>query len=302
MTPGRELIAERPHASVYAWRGPEGRLVVKVLHATSPSPRELLSLDNALAVTGALRGVGGFAPALRKERVDGRHALVLQYAAGEELGQWAARIGRAPDRIARAVAAVARTLAEMHARGVVHKDVKPGHVLYDEPTRKATLLDLAIAARVTHASPDAATLDALEGTLAYMSPEQTGRVNRLVDYRTDLYSLGATMFELLVGRPPFDAGDAVQLVHCHIAKSPPSPHALNPRIPPALSDVVVKLLAKSPEDRYKGALGLAHDSTAAPASSRAPAWLRASRSARATSRTACSSSRGSTGARRRSPR
>ena len=259
MTPGRELIAERPRASVYAWSGPEGRLVVKVLHATSPSPRELLSLDNALAVTGALRGVGGFAPALRKERVDGRHALVLQYAAGEELGQWAARIGRAPDRIARAVAAVAQTLGEMHARGVVHKDVKPGHVLYDEATRTATLLDLAIAARVDHASPDAATLDALEGTLAYMSPEQTGRVNRPSTTAPTSTRSARRCYELLTGRPPFDAGDAVQLVHCHIAKRPPAPHALDPRIPPALSDIVVKLLAKSPEDRYESALGLRHD-------------------------------------------
>ena len=166
---------------------------------------------------------------------------------------------RAPDRIARAAAAVAQTLGEMHARGVVHKDVKPSHILYDEATRRATLLDLAIAARVDHASPGVATLDALEGTLAYMSPEQTGRVNRVVDYRTDLYSLGATLFEVLTGRPPFDAEGAVQLVHCHIAKSPPSPRALDPRIPPSLSDIVVKLLAKSPEDRYKGAFGLKHD-------------------------------------------
>ncbi len=259
MTPARELIAERAHANVYAWSGPEGRLVMKVLHATSPSPRELLGFDNALAVTTVLEGLGGVASAIRKERVEGRHALLLRYAPGEPLDRWAARIGRAPGRIARAAVAIARTLGEMHERGVVHKDVKPSHIVFDEASARATLLDFAIAARVDHVSPEAATPDALEGTLAYMSPEQTGRVNRVVDYRTDLYSLGATIYELLLGRPPFEAQDAGELVHCHIARTPLSPQTIDPRIPPALSDIVLRLLSKSPEERYKGAVGLAHD-------------------------------------------
>jgi serine/threonine protein kinase len=99
----------------------------------------------------------------------------------------------------------------------------------------------------------------LEGSLAYISPEQTGRMNRALDYRTDFYSLGATFYELLTGKVPFDLKDAMELVHCHIAKTPIPVCEVNPDIPPILSDIVMKLMAKNAEDRYQSAWGLKAD-------------------------------------------
>src|SRR5690606_14279165 len=99
----------------------------------------------------------------------------------------------------------------------------------------------------------------LEGTLAYIAPEQTGRMNRVVDSRADLYSLGASLYQLLTGQPPFAADDPMQLVHCHLARVPEPPHLHNPVVPEALSLIVLKLLAKDADDRYQSAFGLAHD-------------------------------------------
>jgi len=99
----------------------------------------------------------------------------------------------------------------------------------------------------------------LEGTLAYMSPEQTGRMNRSLDYRTDFYSLGVTFYELLAQQLPFTAADAMELVHDHIAKQPVPPHKINQEIPKAVSDIVMKLLAKTAEDRYQSAWGIKAD-------------------------------------------
>jgi serine/threonine protein kinase len=126
-------------------------------------------------------------------------------------------------------------------------------------TGAVRLIDFGLATRLPRENPSLRTPNVLEGTLAYISPEQTGRMNRSIDYRSDLYSLGVVLYELLLGRLPFPSQDATELVHCHIAQRPPSPKELSSIIPRPVSDMVMKLLAKTAEERYQSAAGVASD-------------------------------------------
>ena len=154
---------------------------------------------------------------------------------------------------------IAGALGELHQSGLIHKNIKPRNILIDAETSDVRITDLSMASRLSRELPLVRNLNTIEGTLAYMSPEQTGRMNRWIDARTDLYSLGVTFYQMLTGRLPFEASDALEWVHCHVARSPQAPAAIEPAIPQPVSDIVLKLLAKAAEDRYQSAIGLRFD-------------------------------------------
>ncbi len=154
---------------------------------------------------------------------------------------------------------IAQTLGEIHAANVIHKDITPANIVFNSQTKQLKIIDFGISTIFTRENPTIKNPNVLEGTLAYLSPEQTGRMNRSLDYSTDFYSLGATFYKLLTQRLPFETSDPLELVHCHIAKQPISPHKANPEIPQAVSNIIMKLLAKTSEERYQSALGLKAD-------------------------------------------
>jgi len=154
---------------------------------------------------------------------------------------------------------LAAVLVQLHQQNVIHKDIKSHSILINETTSEIRLIDFGISTRLSRESSTISPINSLEGTLSYMSPEQTGRMNRSIDYRTDFYSLGVTFYEMLTGQLPFQAIDALEMIHCHIAKTPIPPHLVNSAIPKVVSDIVMKLLAKTAEDRYQSALGLKAD-------------------------------------------
>ncbi|WPB56922.1 diguanylate cyclase [Xylophilus sp. GOD-11R] len=155
--------------------------------------------------------------------------------------------------------ALADALAEVHAHDILHKDVAPGNVVVDLERGLVKLIDFGISAEISSERPTLAPPDELEGTLACMAPEQTGRTSADVDYRADFYGLGATLHTLVAGTPPFPGQDPVALVHAHLALSPPSLRALRPQTPVALCAIVERLLSKQPESRYQSHEALRRD-------------------------------------------
>ncbi|KPA19749.1 multi-sensor signal transduction multi-kinase [Candidatus Magnetomorum sp. HK-1] len=153
--------------------------------------------------------------------------------------------------------AMTEGLSIIHLANMIHNDINPSNIIYNTKARQIQIIDFGIASRVsskTHQS------DTIEGTLAYMAPEQSGRIKRWIDYRSDYYALGITFYELISGQLPFPTKDASELIHCHIAKHPIPPHQLNPKnCPKVLSDLIMKLISKSPEERYQSITGIQKD-------------------------------------------
>ncbi|MFB2894092.1 AAA family ATPase [Aerosakkonemataceae cyanobacterium BLCC-F50] len=147
----------------------------------------------------------------------------------------------------------------LYQNRVIHKDIKPANILIHPHSKQVKLIDFSIASLLPRETQEIQNPNVLEGTLAYLSPEQTGRMNRGIDYRTDFYALGVTFYELLTGQLPFISDDPMELVHGHLAEQPIPIHEINAEIPLVLSEIVGKLMAKNAEERYQTALGIKHD-------------------------------------------
>lgn len=232
--------------------------MIKMLRGDYPSAREAakLELEHGLLASIDLSGV---VKALSLERLENGPAIVLEDFGGAPLNALIASGQLDLPASLRVALSIAKTLAELHERQILHKDIKPHNILCNLATDQIKLIGFSVATRVGRETPRLAHPDALEGSLAYMSPEQTGRMDRGVDHRTDLYALGVTLYEMLTGVLPFQTKDPAELIHSHIAKDPLSPHQRSAEIPEVLSDIVMKLLAKAAEDRYQRAEGLAAD-------------------------------------------
>ncbi len=150
-------------------------------------------------------------------------------------------------------------IAEIHKSSIIHKNITPYNILINEENMEIKLIDFEIACRLKREMRSAMKAEKLEGSLSYISPEQTGRMNRTIDYRTDFYSYGITLYEMITGKLPFESKDALELVHMHIAKLPAEPHKVNSNVPEILSAIIMKLLAKNAEDRYQSENGIKHD-------------------------------------------
>ncbi|WP_164013584.1 AAA family ATPase [Pyxidicoccus trucidator] len=195
---------------------------------------------------------------LSLETYAGMSALVMEDPGGRSLDQF---LGEplAPVRFLELAIPLVAAVAELHQRDIIHKDLKPQNILVHEATGQVRLMGFGLASRLPREHTVAESPSLIEGSLPYLAPEQTGRMNRVSDSRADLYALGVTFYEMLTGRLPFEAGDALEWVHCHVARAPPPPTTFVPELPELLSAIVLKLLAKMPEDRYQTARGLRHD-------------------------------------------
>jgi PAS domain S-box-containing protein len=191
-------------------------------------------------------------------RERGRTALLLEYRDGEPLDRLVSR-PLETGRFLRLAVALGSSLARLHERGLVHRDVKPANVLVDATGDRVWLTGFGVATRLPRERRPPEPPELIAGTLAYMAPEQTGRINRSVDSRSDLYSFGVTLYQALTGSLPFTASDPMEWVHCHVARKPPPPEARAGDVPPQVSAIVLKLLAKTPEERYQTAAGATRD-------------------------------------------
>ncbi len=235
------------------------KVVVKVLRNECPTLEQISSLRQEYKITQTLKNTEGIVKSLELEKYQRSYALVLEDVTGKSLKQLLAEEKLKLREILRIFIKLAETLGEIHKIPVIHKDIKPSNIIVNNETGQVKLTDFGIASQLSRETPTVGGSNFVEGTLAYMSPEQTGRMNRGIDYRSDYYSLGATLYEALTARPPFTTAEATELVHCHLAVKPIPPHEVNSEIPEALSDMVMKLLAKNAEERYQSAEGLKYD-------------------------------------------
>ncbi|MBV1774636.1 AAA family ATPase [Burkholderiaceae bacterium DAT-1] len=191
--------------------------------------------------------------------VNNKPVIVFEDIGGESLAALSSHHRWTLTEQIRVAGMIAEGLAEVHARKVIHKDINPANVIYDPASGALKLIDFGIASVLTREEPSIRPPSGLEGTLPYMSPEQTGRMNRAVDYRSDFYSFGITLYELLTGMPPFEGDDALALVHQHLTKQARPLNELLVDIPPALARIVAKLMEKTAEARYQSAWGIHAD-------------------------------------------
>src|SRR5262245_34746638 len=188
----------------------------------------------------------------------GGTALVLEDARCEPL----TRLLGTPMEVGRFLQlaiAITAAVSKLHERRLVHKDIKPANILVNEATGEVRLTGFGIASRLARERQVPHPPETIAGTLAYMAPEQTGRMNRSIDSRSDLYAAGVTFYQMLTSVLPFTAADPMEWVHCHLARSPVAPVEWVKEIPAVVSTIVMKLLAKRAEDRYQTAAGLESD-------------------------------------------
>ncbi|MEH2172290.1 AAA family ATPase [Nostoc sp.] len=257
-------IYESSNSLVYRGIRDDGvGIVVKMLKLDYPSPQELTRYRQEYKITRSLK-LEGVIKAYSQQDYQRTLVILLEDFGGESLEKW---MHKRPDifypmplsTFLGVAIATSDILGRIHAASVIHKDINPGNIVLNLDTGVVKIIDFGIATQFNRTNPTFKSPHVLEGTLAYLSPEQTGRMNRLLDYRTDFYSLGVTFYELLTGQLPFPTTDVLELVHCHIAKHPIPPHEINTTISKPVSDIILKLMAKNAEDRYQSAWGIKAD-------------------------------------------
>ena len=254
------LLYESRQSRIYRGRRQADQLPVifKVLNEDSPSPEKRARFQQEYQL---MRKIDSEA-ILRAYSLESRQGLQimiledfggtsinhLDFCASLLLHQWLDLAMR-----------IAHALAELHRHNIIHKDINPSNIVWNCDTGQIKLIDLGIATELTREVPEIRNPDRLEGTLAYISPEQSGRMNRSMDYRTDFYSLGVTLYELLTGELPFAGGDALEIVHAHIARQAVPIEQIKPGVAGMVSAIIAKLMGKTAEERYQSAAGIWSD-------------------------------------------
>ncbi|MFA5518097.1 MAG: serine/threonine-protein kinase PknK, partial [Spirochaetota bacterium] len=186
-------------------------------------------------------------------------AIELEYFKGKRLKDLIGTPWMSLNNYLKTAISLAETVGALHKEGISHRDIKPQNILINPKTGDVKITDFGISSIITHENEKLYNPEVIEGTIFYMSPEQTGRMNRTVDYRTDIYSLGITFYEMATGNPPFMSDDPMEIIFSHMAKTPQSASRINPEIPEILSAIINKCLAKTAEERYQNSYGLAAD-------------------------------------------
>jgi len=235
-------------------------VAIKVLRNEYPSFSELLHFRNQYTIAKNLN-LPGIIQTYSLEAYRNGYALIVEDFGGISLKEWTGKGKTVPSLVEFFQIAIdlSNTLDILYRHRIIHKDIKPANILINPQTKQVKLIDFSIASLLPRETQMLMSPKVMEGTLSYLSPEQTGRMNRGLDYRTDFYSLGVTFYQLLTGKLPFQSSDPMELIHCHIAQHPPSVREINPQIPLVLSEIVRKLMAKNAESRYQSALGLKAD-------------------------------------------
>ncbi|MEM9447918.1 MAG: AAA family ATPase [Cyanobacteria bacterium P01_E01_bin.6] len=233
-------------------------VVIKVLQRDYPSFSELVQFRNQYTIAKNLP-IPGIVQPLSLEPFGSGYALVMEDWGGIALGTYIQQRSLELSESLAIALQITDILHDLFQHRVVHKDIKPANILIHPESKQIKLIDFSIASLLPKETQEIQSPNRLEGTLAYLAPEQTGRMNRGIDYRADFYALGVTLYQLLTETLPFASDDPLELVHCHIAKMPIPVDQVNADVPVTIAAIVSKLMAKNAEDRYQSALGLKYD-------------------------------------------
>ena len=256
-----KILHESNNSIVYrGWDNKSDRpVVLKMLKEAYPSPERLGWFKREYQVIRDLN-LPGVIKAYSLEKSEERLVMVLEDFGGDslELLQWKGQLEL--NKFLELAINTTEILGEIHGKNIIHKDINPSNIILKPKTGQVKIVDFGISTVLSTENSSFNNPNVLEGTLAYISPEQTGRMNRAIDYRSDFYSLGVTFYELLAGKVPFETQDALELIHCHLAKEPiPLDKITDKEIPPIVSEIVQKLMAKNAEKRYQSAWGIKSD-------------------------------------------
>ncbi|MGL5193385.1 MAG: protein kinase domain-containing protein, partial [Chroococcales cyanobacterium] len=255
-----ELLHESSNSRIYRAVGLSDNqpVILKLLNQAYPSPEKIAQFKREYETTQSLN-FPGVVNAYCLETSERQWVMVMEDFGGVSLKTIIQNQPLTLSQFLPIAIAIAEILDIVHQQQIIHKDINPSNLVLNPNTQELKLIDFGISTQLSRENPTFRNPNLLEGTLPYIAPEQTGRMNRSVDYRSDFYSLGATFYELLTGRVPFPSDDPLALVHSHIAQQPIPPHQLNPEIPEAISHIILKLMSKNAEDRYQSAYGLKRD-------------------------------------------
>ncbi|SKB14683.1 Serine/threonine protein kinase and signal transduction histidine kinase with GAF sensor (modular protein) [Planktothrix sp. PCC 11201] len=233
-------------------------VVIKLLRSEYPTVASLIEFRNQYRITKNLN-IAGIVPILDLEPYANGFALIMEDQGYISLADYWASRELILGELLRISIEITRILEQLYRHQIIHKDVKLQNILVHPETLKIQLIDFSISTQLDHQNQETFNPQGLEGTLAYMSPEQTGRTNRGIDYRTDLYSLGVTLYQLFTRKLPFQSSEPLELIHAHLALLPLPLIEIKPSLPLMLNNIILKLMAKNPEERYQTPLGLLND-------------------------------------------
>jgi predicted ATPase/WD40 repeat protein/GAF domain-containing protein/tRNA A-37 threonylcarbamoyl transferase component Bud32 len=275
-----EQISQNENSIVYRADREQDNLpvILKILRQKYPTPIQLTRYKQEYEITHKLN-LEGVVKAYSLERHQNKLAIVFEDFGGESLRILLKRRKLILKEFLQLAIAITDALGNLHAANIIHKDINPAHIVYNSNTKQLKIIDFGISTCLTQENFTIKNSKLLEGTLTYSSPEQTGRMNRSLDYRSDFYSLGITFYELLTGKLPFETQDSLELIYCHLAKTAIPPHLIvkegaykhlrkpqmtapplcESHIPQVVSDIIMKLMAKTAEERYQSAWGIKAD-------------------------------------------
>jgi predicted ATPase/signal transduction histidine kinase len=255
-----ETLYESSKSRVYRGRrdADQKSVILKLLQPDNPSPEAIARFRTEYDIARMLP-LESVAQVYRLETHQHTLLLVIEDCGGESLDRYLRNQSLPLETFLKLGIQITQALGEIHLHDIIHKDINPANMVWNSTTEQLQIIDFGLATARSRANLTLLNPTVMEGTLAYMSPEQTGRINRGIDHRTDFYSLGVTLYQMLCDRLPFESTDPMELVHCHLAKQPIPPREVNPEIPLVLSNLVMKLLAKNAEDRYQSAWGIQAD-------------------------------------------
>jgi len=256
----KEKIKDTRHSMIYrANRIEDGEpVVIKLMRSHSPSSSDIARFKQEYEIIKDL-DIEGIIKTYDLINYEDSIALVLEDFNALSLQECLDNQELSTETFLDIALRLSETLGKLHKSGVIHKDIKPANILIGKEWSKCKITDFGISHLITHEHEEIYNPEVISGTLLYMAPEQTGRINRAIDYRTDLYALGITFYQLLTGTTPFYSQDPMEIIHSHIARQPVPPRDINPEIPRPLSDLVMKLLSKMAEERYQSAFGVMAD-------------------------------------------